>query len=409
MNYLEALSYLNSLDFKMKGFNLDTIKELMRISNIDYNSLRVIHVAGSNGKGSTVCFISSILKEAGYKVGSYYSPHLFRVNERIRINDSEISDDDFARLISFFVGYAEKMKKKPSYFELLTAAAIKHFLDNRVDFAVIETGMGGRLDATNIFKETVSVITAIDLEHVQYLGNTIEKIAFEKSSIIKKYSVVVFDKNNKGKKVILEMAKKKRAKILNPLYEIVNICENGCVFNIKRPLKLDNLEIKFIGRHYVKNASLACCVAFYLNVIGFPISENAIREGLKNAYLKGRFEVIQKNPLIILDVAHNPSAVKSTFESLNYINFNKLIVVFSCLADKDFRKMLKCIKSDLLIICEIKNKRAASVEMLAKYCPKNCVVIKNPKIAFEQAKLFATKKDLILILGSHYLIEQIFS
>ena len=182
MDFEEAVGFLDSFGLKMEGFNLDAIRELAKISGLETEKLKVIHVAGTNGKGSTTAFISSILKEAGYLIGSYYSPHIFSIRERVRINGKLIAEEDFAKAVGFFVPFLEEMKGKPTYFELLTAVAIKYFLDGKVDFAVLETGMGGRLDATNIFESMVSAITSLDLEHTQYLGKAIDEIASESSS-----------------------------------------------------------------------------------------------------------------------------------------------------------------------------------------------------------------------------------
>jgi len=185
MNYKESQEWLFNLRVQMKGFNLDNIKKLVEHAGLDLGKLKAVHVAGSNGKGSVCAFISEILTEQGYKTGLYTSPHLVEPTERIRINGAKVSQERFTELVNYFKELMEKNDFGANFFEVITAMAFKHFLDEKVDFLVAETGMGGRLDATNLLNGAVNVITSVSLEHSKFLGNTIEKVAFEKAGIIK--------------------------------------------------------------------------------------------------------------------------------------------------------------------------------------------------------------------------------
>ena len=408
MDFEEAVGFLDSFGLKMEGFNLDAIRELAKISGLETEKLKVIHVAGTNGKGSTTAFISSILKEAGYLIGSYYSPHIFSIRERVRINGKLIAEEDFAKAVGFFVPFLEEMKGKPTYFELLTAVAIKYFLDGKVDFAVLETGMGGRLDATNIFESMVSAITSLDLEHTQYLGKAIDEIASEKAGIIKQDSFVVFSKENKGRRIIEKIAKTKNAKVVIPEYELKKVSAKGNLFGLLKPARIKKLETSLLGEKQAENAALAAAAALCLREKGYAINESAIRKGLKKAFIEGRLQVIGRKPLVTADVAHNPAAMEALMQAVKIFKFEKLIVVFSCLADKGIREIMGKINADLLVVCQLKNARAAGIGSLAGYCPENSVVICGAKKAFEEAENFASEKDLVLVCGSHYLIQEVF-
>jgi len=409
MNYKEAIDFVNSFENRMTGFNLSTIKELVRLMEFEQGNMRIVHVAGTNGKGSVCTFVSSVLREQGYRVGSYFSPHLFSVRERIKLHGKEIKEKDFANAVERLSPLTKKTKNRTSYFEFLTIVALQVFKDKKAEFVVLETGMGGRLDATNVLKPEVCVITSISKEHIKYLGNTIDKIAYEKAGIIKKGVPVITAKNNKGMKVIEKTAKEKKAELISPDYAIKKVSGKGTVIDVFKPIKLRGLEVSMLGKHQAKNASLAVAAISVLRAKGHRISDRAIKKGIRKAVMNGRMQIIKKEPLIVADVAHNPAAIDAVMETIKILEHEKLVVVFSCLKDKDVKEMLGRIKADAIVVCELKGERSLAAEEIAKYCPKNCVVIRNPKNAFKEAVSFASKKDLVLVLGSHYLIDEVFS
>ncbi|MFH1587703.1 MAG: folylpolyglutamate synthase/dihydrofolate synthase family protein, partial [Candidatus Diapherotrites archaeon] len=315
MNYSKALDFLNSFQERHHGFDLDKTREMVSLAGLDIGELRVVHVAGTNGKGSATAFISSILKEAGFKVGTYTSPHLLDVRERIRINGKKIPEEKFAEILNELKKIVEKMDAGPSYFELMTVAAIKYFLDEKVEIAVIEVGLGGRLDATNVLHGEICVFTDIAIDHTQMLGKTVEKIAAEKAAIIKEGSVVVLGEKNQGAKEIRKQAEKLGCKIVIP--------------------EMREREIGLLGEFQQRNAAVAVGAAIELGVSG-----EHIKNGLKRTDWPGRLQVLKKNPLVIVDSAHNVSAVKELMNSLNLFEFEKLVLVIGILKDKDFGGMM---------------------------------------------------------------------
>ncbi|MED4203169.1 folylpolyglutamate synthase/dihydrofolate synthase family protein [Neobacillus mesonae] len=315
--------------------------------------INAVHIGGTNGKGSTVTFLRSILQEAGYKVGTFTSPYIEHFNERISINGKPISDQDLLDLTNLIVPLADELEETelggPSEFEVITAMSFYYFANNpKVDIVLYEVGLGGRFDSTNVIKPLTSIITNIGLDHTSILGDTYEKIAFEKAGIIKEGTPIFTAVKHQGAmKVIEEQAVKMKA----PLYRLgeeFNInshhsVSKGEVFTLQTEEKtLEKLEISMIGQHQTENASLAVCVAQYLNKKGlFNISEQAIRTGLKQAYWPGRFEILSESPIVIIDGAHNDEGITTLVNELSSRYKDKNIhIVFAALKDKKFDKMI---------------------------------------------------------------------
>lgn len=408
MKYREALAFLGSFENRMSGFDREIIKELVDLAKPNIGKAKIIHVAGTNGKGTTATIAARALQEEGYRVGSYFSPHIYSVRERIRLNGKEISERDFAVQVEKIISLIGKMNKQPSYFELMTLIAMNYFAQKKTDFIVLETGMGGRLDATNIFTPAVGIITSISMEHSQYLGNTIEKIAAEKAGIIKEGIPIAILGDNKGIGVVKKVAKERNSRLVIPSYRVKEFSLRGSTMDITKPIEMRNVHMGIIGKHQAGNAALALAALCTLKDGGIKISEKAMRRGILKARILGRIEVMQKKPLIISDVAHNPAAIKAAMETIKLFPFERLIVVFSCFNDKDYAKMLEAINADLFVLCELDNERAAGIEELAAHCRANTIAIRSPKEAFRQALEFAGKKDLVLVTGSHYLIAEVF-
>jgi dihydrofolate synthase/folylpolyglutamate synthase len=404
MNYLQSKEWLKSLKIAMKDFNLETIKSLCKIAKINPEKFRTIHVAGSNGKGSTCQFISTILVQAGYKTGFYSSPHLIEPTERIKINGKDISKKEFSKLAGKVKKIIDTNKIKANYFEAITLMAFIYFEKQKIDYLVAEVGMGGRLDATNVLKGIVCAITSISLEHTQYLGNTIEKIAFEKAGIIKKESIVVVGKNNAGLKTILQTAKKNNCKVFAVEWKKIKSNLNGNEFNLEKPVQLNGLKTKLIGAYQIENAAIATACAIALREKGAKIPIKAIRTGLKKTFWPGRIQIVMKNPRVVVDASHNPDGWKKLFEVIKMFKFKKLIMVFGVLNDKDIKSSISKIKkADVLILTKPDSDRAKDPFELRKEIGFG-LVEPNPKKAILSALQKTDKKSLLLITGSIYLI-----
>jgi dihydrofolate synthase/folylpolyglutamate synthase len=404
MNYKQSKEWLKSLKMAMKGFNLETIKLLCKIAKIKPEKFKTIHVAGSNGKGSTCQFISTILIQSGYKTGFYSSPHLVEPTERIKINGKDISKKEFSKLARKVKKIIDSNKIKPNYFEAITLMAFIYFEKQKIDYLVAEVGMGGRLDATNVLKGIVCAITSISLEHTQYLGNTIEKIALEKAGIIKKDSIVVVGKNNLGLKTILQKAKNNNCKVFVVEWKKVKSNLSGNEFSLEKPVKIKGLKTKLIGSYQIENAAIATACAIALREKGAKIPVKAIRAGLKKTFWPGRIQVIMKKPKVIIDASHNPDGWKKLFESIKMFKFKKLTMVFGVLDDKDIKSSIpKIKKADNLILTKPDSNRAKNPFELRQEIGFG-LVEPNPKKAIISALKKTDKKSLLLITGSIYLI-----
>lgn len=339
MNYNEALEYIHSVSWTFCKPGLDRIKELTEKLGNPQNSLKFIHVAGTNGKGSFCSMLHSVLKEQGYRVGLFTSPYIKFFNERIAINGEPISNEDLAAITEKVKPIADSMTDKPTEFELITAIGMEYFKNKKCDYVVLECGLGGRLDSTNIIETSVlSVITGIALDHTAILGDTIPKIAREKAGIIKENTPVLWCGNdNVAKEVILKEAKIKNA----PFYEVNRTSLkvqkqtlDGTFFDFDN---LKDLQINLLGSYQIENATNVLNAIEILKNQGVIITDEAIKEGLNKAKWHARFEVISHTPLIIFDGGHNPQGVCEAVKSIKqYFGNEKLNIVTGVMADKDY-------------------------------------------------------------------------
>ena len=399
MNYQRTLNYLYSLESPKIRLGLERIQSILnKIGNPEKQS-RCIHVAGTNGKGSVCAMINYALIENGYRVGLYTSPHLKKFNERIQINNRQITDKE---IVYYF------LKIKPfitnqSFFEITTAMAFLYFRDKNVDFVVLDVGLGGRLDATNIVTPLISVITNIGLEHTNLLGNKIEKIAFEKAGIIKKNVPVVTGTKGRALKVIKNIAKERNA----PLF---------------LAKKFSGVNFKYLyGSFQQQNKDIALTAIEILNK--YPkteLNQNQIINGLKKTKWEGRFQFISKN--VWVDCAHNPSGFVVLKKELALIkkqkNIKNLIFVIGIQKDKNIPIMLKTINPSVstIIFTKSKNEKAAKPEYLLKIFNRinknkkiQTKITNNPKKALAYAKKNASRDDLVVVAGSIYLIGGVLS
>ena len=376
-------------------------------------------MAGTNGKGSTVNFIKDILKE-DYKVGSFVSPHLITYCDRIKIGDQEISQEDFAEIGEFIISTEPEIIEDYgdlNLFEFLTLMAIIYFDREKVDIAVLEVGMGGRADSTNIFtsrEKLISIITSISMDHMEYLGNTIEEIADAKAGIITDNGLVLTtNKDPKILGVIDNEAEKKSAEIYYTKdleSEIIKSDLRGIDFKVKLG-DWEEFSLTQIGDYQVENALGAIYALYLLNKKGIlKISTEKIRERIKSSRWAGRMEIVSRDPLIILDGAHNFDGIKKLVESIDNFKFKKLYLIMSILSDKEHKKMLEEISSytDEVVFVNLDYKRGTSPEELKKEA--SGYGLKAEVMSVEDAINHYKKKyedgDLILITGSLYFVSE---
>lgn len=419
MTYTEVVKNIEKRigKFKSKG-NLRIKKFLEKIGSPEKN-LKVIHVAGTNGKGSTVNFIKDILKE-DYKVGSFVSPHLITYCDRIKIGDEEISQEDFAAIGEFIIAKEPEIIEDYgdlNLFEFLTIMAIIYFEREKVDLAVLEVGMGGRADSTNIFtsrEKLISIITSISMDHMEYLGNTIEEIADAKAGIITDHGLVVT--TNKGPKILGVIDKEAKEKSAEIYYtkdlesEILKSDLRGIDFKVKLG-DWEEFSLTQIGDYQVENALGAIYALYLLNKKGIlKISLDEIRNRIKSSTWNGRMEIVSRDPLIILDGAHNFDGIKKLVESIENFKFKKLYLIMSILSDKEHKKMLEEISSytDEVVFVNLDYKRGTSPEELKKEAADYGLhaEVMSVEDAINHYKGKYSDGDLILITGSLYFVSE---
>jgi len=395
LNYEKAVEILTSQGkFRIK-LGLERVLALLELFNNPQDSLKCIHVAGTNGKGSTCVILDSVLSSAGYKTGLYTSPHLVSYTERVKICGKNISEEVFAKIVSEITDVAEKNDIHATEFEILTVLALVYFCREDVDFVILETGLGGRFDATNVVKNPlVSIITSIDLDHTDRLGNTIEEIAFEKAGIIKQNCPVITSKNNNG----LEIIKKKSEELNLELF-------------LTEPQARKELSLN--GDWQKENLSLALKVVDILEQKGFKIPEAAISKGLKKVVWQARYQFVKELNLII-DGAHNPSAAKMLVNTLNKENKHNRIWIYSSITTKNFSEITKTLfKQEDTVILTTSN-AVASVdttqlkEELTKINIKNVYQTQNIKEAIKLYKSIKTYGTTGILAGSLYTAGEFF-
>lgn len=401
MNYEQAKELLTSQGKFYINLGLERIQSILKLIGNPQEKIKIIHVAGTNGKGSVSSILANILKCAGYKTGLYTSPHLVEYTERIKINNIDISKEDFATYIEKICTIAEKKNIHLTEFEILTAIAFKYFADNKVKIAVIETGLGGRFDATNVCKKPIlSIITSISLDHTDRLGNTIEKIAFEKAGIIKPKSTILTEISNKGFKIIKNTAEEKKVKLIVATNYVNMNYENG---NNYVSIEDKKCEFPLLGLYQKANLSIVLQAVEFLK-----IKTEAVIEGLKTAKWPARLEFIKDKNLLI-DGAHNPDAAKELRKSLDYyFNNQKRIFLYSTLNTKDYKEIAKILfnKDDEIYYYEFKNKNAISFEEYKNNTPQ----LRNIKqFNKDQLKEFLLKPELKIVTGSLYMIGELYN
>lgn len=412
MSYESAIQYLFNLQKFGIKFGLSKTENILKAFGNPHLGQNYIHIAGTNGKGSVATFMGSILQEAGYRVGMYVSPHLVRFTERFLINGEEISQGKTTELINELKGTFNP-DEPPTFFEAVTAMAILHFAREETDIAIMEVGMGGRLDATNVITPLVTGITNISMEHQEYLGNRLSLIAREKAGVMKK-GVDVVTAVTQAK--IIEQFKAIAEERGAPLWRVgkdikYRSSPSGLhFFGQSRSIK--GLHLGLRGIHQARNAALALGMMEQIEPKGFPHTTDQIREGLKKADWPGRMQVIRKNPTILLDGGHNAAAVRALARAIQSdFSYDKMILVIGIMADKDIANVLRAIVpiSDRVLYTRPVYSRAADPQVLmekARPLSTPGEVVPFLREAIEKAEKMASPSDLIVICGSLFTVGE---
>ena len=426
MTYQETLNYmLQSLPmFQRIGAaayknNLDNTYRLMQGLDNPHNKLKCIHVAGTNGKGSTSHFIASILQEHGFKVGLHTSPHLRDFRERIRIQGEMIEEKNVIDFIETHRSLLEEVK--PSFFEMAVGMAFDYFVKENVDIAVIEVGMGGRLDSTNVITPLLSVITNIGFDHMQFLGDTLAKIASEKAGIIKKgVPTVIGETHFETKPVFLNTAKEHNSSITfaDENFSLSNIVlsDNQLLADIffNHRLYLSEVISPLIGDYQRKNLLTVCAAMEALKRTGITLENEKIKKGIanviKNTHLMGRWQILSKTPLTICDTGHNEDGIRYVLQQIARTPHKKLHFVLGMVNDKDVDKILKMLPKDAeYYLCKANIPRGLEVEILSEKAKQNQLRFScytSVPLALQAAQKNAQKEDLVFVGGSTFTVAE---
>lgn len=432
-SFSSAISYLlEQTDFERmrvvqydeQTFKLDGMKILLKAIGNPQDKVAMVHVAGTVGKGSTIAMLSSMLKGNGYTVAKYTSPHLIDIRERVVVNDVMIEEDAFTELLNLVITTAKRKKLEPTFFEILTAIAFKHFADKAVDIAIIETGLGGRLDSTNVITPLITLITQIDLDHTNILGDTVEEIAREKAGIFKSSIPAISAQQTTEISHVLKQAADNigtEVKIIAQDIECSSRFGGGidgkqhtriCV--ITEDSQYMHVPVPLSGEHQASNCALAISAIDQLKKMGYSFDELTMYNSLSETTMEGRMETVWERPKILVDGAHNPISLQTLIRSVGaHIPYDSMICVFGCCQDKDVAEMLNRISlgADKIIFTKARgNPRAADPNDLQRdfeaISTKMTQVANTLPEALEIAAQAASRDDLICVTGSFYLVGE---
>ncbi len=418
MNYKEALDYIQGTKAFGSKLGLERISKLMDMLGNPEDKLQIIHVAGTNGKGSTIAFMSSVLIQAGYKVGIYTSPGLNHFNDRIRINQKEIDDRSIGEITGKIKSQIDEMLAQgfehPTEFEIMTALALMYFKANKCNLVILEVGLGGRLDSTNVIKAPMlSVITPIDYDHMDILGNTIEEISHEKAGILKEGTRLILCPQREEAEVVIL----KRAEALSiPVHKVsfstiepISWDENTQCFSVDQ----EEFKTSILGFHQIQNAVVAIEALYALETLGVRIPHDALKKGLVMARWPARFEVLSKEPLMVIDGAHNLQGVKILKENLMaYFPTKEIIFIMGVMKDKNYTEMIKEIKPLMHKVYTVTpdNNRALTAEKLQEALAQegiDALACDGVTKAIEESLHQIGENQMICAFGSLYFMGEL--
>jgi dihydrofolate synthase/folylpolyglutamate synthase len=433
-NYNEAISYLYSktdyekeqnLRYNVTTFNLDRMKKLLSLVGNPHKKIQTVHIAGTKGKGSTATMLAKMLEANGYTVGLYTSPHVVHLHERIAVNSQLINEQHMFDLMNRIYAPIEKLSKTdpPTFFEIMTALAFMHFADMNVDIGVIETGLGGRLDSTNVIEPKVVGITSLSIDHRQQLGTTIDSIAKEKAGIFKRgVPAITVEQEPAAMRVLKSEATAVKAPLsvtgvdIDFSYRFETSREHGPHTRIcltTPTSKFEHLRVPLHGRHQAINCGLALAMLDRLKADGYNIDIEKATDGLNKVRLAGRMEMICQDPRIMIDAAHNAASIRALIHAIGQnIPYDSMVVIFGCNNDKDVEGMLQELQygADKVIFTRSNSAKAMSPQDLAdiytEICGKMCQTAFSLGEALRLAGSAISREDLICITGSFYLIGQ---
>ena len=389
---LNRLPFYQSQGSKAYKPGLDNIRSFVDHLNINIQDIKLIHIGGTNGKGSTCAYLSSIIQESGYKVGTFTSPHFFDYRERIKVNNNKIEKGFISKFIEANREIIEKLEL--TFFELSFGMSLSYYIEKNVDYAIIEVGLGGRLDATNIINPILSVITNISYDHTEILGNTLKKIAFEKAGIIKQNTKVIIGERDKDtENVFIDIAHKNFSEI---------------IFASDYKSKFENSDIEYF------NKNIKTVVQICRNLNDEKINDNSIEKGILNVDINtdfyGRWTVLNDSPKIIFDSAHNESGFIHLSKQLSLLEYDKLFFILSFVKGKNVKKLISYLPDKSLIYFTSSNiSRSMNHIEIEESIGENINFNKNPKKIYSNILSSASSNDLIIITGSNYIAKEIFS
>jgi len=389
---LNRLPFYQSQGSKAYKPGLDNIRSFVNHLNINIQDIKLIHIGGTNGKGSTCAFLSSIIQESGYKVGTFTSPHFFDYRERIKVNNNKIEKDFISKFIVTNRDIIEKLEL--TFFELSFGMSLSYYIEKNVDYAIIEVGLGGRLDATNIINPILSVITNISYDHTEILGNTLKKIAFEKAGIIKQNTKLIIGERDKDtENIFIDIANKNFSEI---------------IFASDYKSKFENSDIEYF------NKNIKTVVQICRNLNDENINDSSIEKGIINVHINtdfyGRWTVLNDSPKIIFDSAHNESGFIHLSKQLSLLKYDRLFFILSFVKGKNVKKLISYLPDKSLIYFTSSNiSRSMNHTEIEESIGENINFNKNPKKIYSNILSGASPNDLIIITGSNYIAKEVFS
>ena len=388
---LNRLPFYQSQGLKAYKPGIDNIRFFVEQLNLNLLEIKFIHVGGTNGKGSTCAYLSSIIQESGYKVGLFTSPHFFDFRERIKVNNKKIEKDFIIKFIQENIELIEELNL--SFFELSFGMSLYYYFEQKVDYAVIEVGLGGRLDATNIINPLLSVITNISYDHTEILGNTLEKIAYEKAGIIKKNTkIIIGERDKKTQNIFIQKAEENFSDV---------------IFASDYKTDFENSEIEY------QNKNIRTAVQVSKNLNDQNINATSIKRGImnldSNTDFYGRWTIINYNPKVIFDSAHNESGFSYLSQQLKKLNYDRLFIILSFVKGKDVKKLITLLpKKSLIYFTSSNTERSMNYEEITQCVKENINFDKNPMKVYKEVLKQSSSKDLIIITGSNYIAKEIF-